>query len=171
MSNLVLGLLGSIGSTELMLLFFVVLVLFGPKQLPQIARTIGKGLRDIRRAANQLKHEVGLDELDDLYPSRRTGPNVQQPAKRESPFPPAIDAPAIIDIPGAAVVAPAPVEESTPENAVEPTDSVPPTNSPLPGTAASAPAALEVTSSKHVASKPAPPLPTSPEADSSDDET
>jgi len=73
-----LGFLGSLGTTELLMVFVVVLILFGPKQLPQIARTIGKGLRDIRRAANQLKHEVGLDELDDIYPRSRPG----QPPRR-----------------------------------------------------------------------------------------
>ena len=67
----ILGFLGSLGTTELLMVFVVVLILFGPKQLPQVAKTIGKGLRDIRRAANQLKHEVGLDELDDIYPRSR----------------------------------------------------------------------------------------------------
>jgi sec-independent protein translocase protein TatA len=76
---MILGFLGSLGTTELLMVFVVVLILFGPKQLPQIAKTIGKGLRDIRRAANQLKHEVGLDELDEIYPRSRPVP----PPRRE----------------------------------------------------------------------------------------
>ncbi|MFH1531271.1 MAG: twin-arginine translocase TatA/TatE family subunit [Pseudomonadota bacterium] len=76
---MILGFLGSLGTTELLMVFVVVLILFGPKQLPQIAKTIGKGLRDIRRAANQLKHEVGLDELDEIYPRSRPIP----PPRRE----------------------------------------------------------------------------------------
>ena len=81
----ILGFLGSLGTTELLMVFFVVLLLFGPKQLPQIARTIGKGLRDIRRAANQLKHEVGLDELDEIYPRSRPGPPPKRKAYNSMP--------------------------------------------------------------------------------------
>jgi len=69
-----LALLGSLGTSELLLIFVVVLIVFGPRQLPDIARTIGRGLRDIRRAANQLRHEVGLDALDEVAPTRRPGP-------------------------------------------------------------------------------------------------
>ncbi len=80
--------LGSLGTTEMMMIFVVILILFGPKQLPQIARTIGKGLRDIRRAANQIKHEVGLDELEnEIYrtaqPSRP--PRREPPAEKSDP--------------------------------------------------------------------------------------
>ena len=78
---MILGFLGSLGTTELLMVFVVVLILFGPKQLPQVAKTIGKGLRDIRRAANQLKHEVGLDELDEVYPRSRPVP----PPRKKSP--------------------------------------------------------------------------------------
>ncbi len=79
---MILGFLGSLGTTELLMVFVVVLILFGPKQLPQVAKTIGKGLRDIRRAANQLKHEVGLDELDEVYPRSRPVP---PPRKKPPP--------------------------------------------------------------------------------------
>lgn len=82
---MILGFLGSLGTTELMMVFVVVLILFGPKQLPQIAKTIGKGLRDIRRAANQLKHEVGLDELDEIYPRSRPVPPPLRDAEPSGP--------------------------------------------------------------------------------------
>jgi TatA/E family protein of Tat protein translocase len=82
--TLTLGFLGSLGTTELLMVFVVVLILFGPKQLPQIAKTIGKGLRDIRRAANQLKHEVGLDELDEIYPRSKPTPPPRRAADSES---------------------------------------------------------------------------------------
>jgi TatA/E family protein of Tat protein translocase len=82
---MILGFLGSLGTTELLMVFVVVLILFGPKQLPQIAKTIGKGLRDIRRAANQLKHEVGLDELDEIYPRSRPVPPPRRDAEASGP--------------------------------------------------------------------------------------
>ena len=84
-TRMILGFLGSLGSTEIIMVFVVVLILFGPKQLPQIAKTIGKGLRDIRRAANQLKHEVGLDELDEIYPRSRPIPPPGRATTAEAP--------------------------------------------------------------------------------------
>lgn len=48
-----------IGSLELILILFVVLVLFGGKRLPDLARNLGKGLREFKKASN------GLLEDDD----------------------------------------------------------------------------------------------------------
>ncbi len=67
---------GSIGGTELLIIVIIALVVFGPKRLPELGRTIGKGLREFRRASNDLKRsleeEIALDdraarqrELDD----------------------------------------------------------------------------------------------------------
>lgn len=124
-----LGFLGSLGTTELLLVFFVVLILFGPKQLPQIARTLGKGLRDIRRAVNQIKHETGLDELDDLNPRnyRRSGSRIPDnpPATSRGPVVPesgpaaAGAAPAettSAQAPGAAPAEPGPEKRETKES-------------------------------------------------------
>lgn len=46
------------GFTEIAFLLFVVFLLFGPKKLPEIARTLGKGLGELRRASNELKHSL-----------------------------------------------------------------------------------------------------------------
>ena len=58
---------GSIGLPELVLIFIVALLLFGPRKLPEIGRTIGKALGEFRRASNDLKRtledEVAADEL------------------------------------------------------------------------------------------------------------
>jgi sec-independent protein translocase protein TatA len=58
---------GSIGVPELVLIFIVALLLFGPRKLPEIGRTVGKALGEFRRASNDLKRtieeEVASDEL------------------------------------------------------------------------------------------------------------
>ena len=41
---------GSIGGTELLIILVIALVVFGPKRLPELGRTIGKGLSEFRRA-------------------------------------------------------------------------------------------------------------------------
>lgn len=55
---------GAIGMQELLVIFLVVLLLFGSKQLPELARGLGKGLREFRKAADEVKRELELDDLD-----------------------------------------------------------------------------------------------------------
>ncbi|HEV2492522.1 MAG TPA: twin-arginine translocase TatA/TatE family subunit [Terriglobia bacterium] len=40
---------------EIGFLLFIAFLLFGPKKLPEIARTLGKGMAELRRASNELK--------------------------------------------------------------------------------------------------------------------
>jgi len=46
---------GTVGTQELVFIFILALVLFGPKKLPEIGRTIGRALKEFRRASNELK--------------------------------------------------------------------------------------------------------------------
>ena len=43
------------GGIEIGFLLFIAFLLFGPKKLPEIARVLGKGLAELRRASNELK--------------------------------------------------------------------------------------------------------------------
>jgi len=47
--------MGTVGWQEMTFIFFLALVLFGPKELPKIGRTIGKALAEFRRASSDLK--------------------------------------------------------------------------------------------------------------------
>ena len=47
--------LESIGTTELLVILVVALVVFGPRRLPDIGRKIGKGMADFRRASDDFK--------------------------------------------------------------------------------------------------------------------
>lgn len=55
---------GSIGMPELMVILLLVLILFGPKRIPELARGLGKGLNELRRAAEDVKQELELNEYD-----------------------------------------------------------------------------------------------------------
>ncbi len=46
---------GTLGTQEIVFLFILALLLFGPKKLPEIGRTVGKALTEFRRASNDLK--------------------------------------------------------------------------------------------------------------------
>jgi Tat protein translocase TatB subunit len=47
-----------IGMQEIIVIIIVALIVFGPKRLPELSRTIGKGLSDLRRAIEDAKYQV-----------------------------------------------------------------------------------------------------------------
>lgn len=52
---------GKIGLTELVVIFAVVLLVFGPSKLPQIGSAIGKGIREFKSASRGLKEELEVE--------------------------------------------------------------------------------------------------------------
>lgn len=63
---------GSLGAPELLLIFAVILIVFGPRRIPEIGRTLGKALGEFRKATDDLKstieREVRLEELKKITP-------------------------------------------------------------------------------------------------------
>ena len=55
---------GRLGPTELLVIFSVALFVFGPKRIPEIARSLGKGIREFKQTANEVKASVDLDLSD-----------------------------------------------------------------------------------------------------------
>jgi len=57
---------GSIGMPELIIIFVIALIIFGPRKLPELGRTLGKSLAEFKRATNELKStledEIRLEE-------------------------------------------------------------------------------------------------------------
>ncbi len=49
---------GSIGMGELIVIFTVVLLLFGGKKLPELAKGLGKGMREFRKATREVQNEI-----------------------------------------------------------------------------------------------------------------
>ena len=47
-----------IGGSEVLLVILMVLILFGSKRIPDFARAMGKAMREIRKAVNQIRDEV-----------------------------------------------------------------------------------------------------------------
>ncbi len=53
-----------VGTWELALIFIVILILFGPRRLPEIARSIGRVLQELRRASQDFRDQVMRIEDD-----------------------------------------------------------------------------------------------------------
>ena len=57
---------GSIGMPELVVIFVVALIIFGPRKLPELGRSLGKSLAEFKRASNELKstleEEIRVEE-------------------------------------------------------------------------------------------------------------
>ena len=88
--------LGSLGLPELMFILVLALLVFGPKRLPEIGRTLGRGMAEFRKATNELKRSINTEMALDEAPSppslrpRRVEPNPEtaeryEPEPREAP--------------------------------------------------------------------------------------
>jgi sec-independent protein translocase protein TatA len=56
MSNIVL--LGSVGPTEIIVILLLILILFGSKRIPEIAQSLGKGIREFKKSMREIETEV-----------------------------------------------------------------------------------------------------------------
>jgi sec-independent protein translocase protein TatA len=68
----------NIGSQELVVILFVVLMLFGAKRIPEVARSVGSGMREFRKAMRGIEDELRFD--DDRRPGSRFEPRRSEPA-------------------------------------------------------------------------------------------
>src|SRR5438093_13685551 len=80
--------MGQLGFSEMLVIFIVALLVFGPKKLPELGKSLGKGIREFRKATDELKsswedqvkdisaplndvkrdiHSMGQDLKSDLY--------------------------------------------------------------------------------------------------------
>ena len=67
----------SVGPTEILIILVIALLVIGPQRLPQMARSIGRGVRDLRNAVRNAGRELGVEDLEkdlrDLNELRRPG--------------------------------------------------------------------------------------------------
>ena len=63
--------MGPIGTPELVLIFIVVLLLFGAKKLPELARGMGKSMGEFKRAREEFEHEITRAENEELTKDKK----------------------------------------------------------------------------------------------------
>jgi len=61
---------GSLGFQELIIIFAIALLVFGPKKLPEVGRSIGRALREFRRTSDEIKdkleEEIQADDFKEI---------------------------------------------------------------------------------------------------------
>ena len=62
--------MGSLGWTEIAIIFLAVLILFGAKKIPELAKGLGQGLREFRRATTEIQRE--FENVDDKIDTANT---------------------------------------------------------------------------------------------------
>lgn len=75
---------GSLGMPELIVIFVIALVVFGPRKLPELGRSLGRGIAEFKKATNELQNtleqEINADE-------QRTKAEAAQNAVHDNPAP------------------------------------------------------------------------------------
>ncbi len=63
---------GSIGMPELIIIFVIALIIFGPRKLPELGKSLGRSLAEFKRASNELKstleEEIRIEEQQRAEP-------------------------------------------------------------------------------------------------------
>ena len=65
--------LGPIGMSELLIIFVIALIVFGPRKLPELGRSLGKSLGEFKRASNDLRNTLE-EEIHVEEQTKRTPP-------------------------------------------------------------------------------------------------
>ncbi len=79
--------MGSLGPFEIILIFLVILLVFGAKRIPEIARGLGKGIREFKSATTEIKNELTVDTNQIRPPSQTTAPRQDSYQSQPAPEP------------------------------------------------------------------------------------
>ena len=74
---------GSIGMPELLIIFLIALIIFGPRKLPELGRSLGRSLAEFKKASNELQRT-----LEDEIRAEEPRPPAEAPKRIETASPP-----------------------------------------------------------------------------------
>ncbi|CAN5465417.1 hypothetical protein BH23BAC4_BH23BAC4_09960 [soil metagenome] len=106
--------MGSFGPLELLIIFLLVLLIFGAKRIPEIAKGLGRGIREFRDATTDIKKELSEEPPRQVqpppqapYPQQQYGAPPQQAQGHYAPPPPPAQQPGSAPAPPSPGEAPA----------------------------------------------------------------
>ncbi len=67
--------MGSLGPFELVLIFLAILLIFGAKRIPEIARGLGKGIKEFKSATREISNEFNVDDSSNRIDPPRQAPH------------------------------------------------------------------------------------------------
>ncbi|AWU42471.1 Sec-independent protein translocase subunit TatA/TatB [Blattabacterium punctulatus] len=56
---------------ESFFIIFIAIIIFGPKKIPDIARSMGEGIRYLRNAKNKIQNEISKNNIDSFYEKKK----------------------------------------------------------------------------------------------------
>jgi sec-independent protein translocase protein TatA len=74
---------GSLGMPELIVIFVIALIVFGPRKLPELGRSLGRGIAEFKKATNEL--QSSLEDEIRVEEQRLEASKVSAPAATPSP--------------------------------------------------------------------------------------
>lgn len=74
-----------LGMQELIVIFVIALLVFGPKKLPELARSLGRGVAEFKRASEELKEGLSAELLAEEEKAGGAPQQTQEAAKSEAP--------------------------------------------------------------------------------------
>jgi sec-independent protein translocase protein TatA len=81
--------MGSIGFPELLVIFVIALIVFGPRRLPEIGKALGQGINEFKRASKDLQNRLEQEIEEDRQASTTATPGAAAPANPPQTPPPA----------------------------------------------------------------------------------
>jgi sec-independent protein translocase protein TatA len=78
--------MGSIGMPELVIIFVIALIIFGPRKLPELGKSLGRSINEFKRASNELKSTLE-DEIRVEEQKTAAAPRATTPAPAPTPTP------------------------------------------------------------------------------------
>lgn len=76
-----------IGTSEILIILIIALLVLGPKEIPKIARTIGRGLRELERAKDDLKESIEFEANREEEDEKKKASEAKAESKKDDAKP------------------------------------------------------------------------------------